>query len=126
MSASALSLPDGQNSFGMSQHQGEAGSPGKEQEKEGLCAVWLGFIKRNRISLCLTLKSQRSPLALHAALGGIKGKIQSGPEGFSACGRQGVSRGEWSQSHLIFTKTAGLEKGAFQLLASKAGVEGCS
>lgn len=54
--ASASPLPAGLNSLGVSQQQDQAGSPGKDQEKEGLCAIWLGLIKRNKISLYLILK----------------------------------------------------------------------
>lgn len=92
MSASPSSLPAGLNSLGVSQQQGQAGSPGKEQEKEGLCVIWLGMIERNKISSRPTLKSQRRVLLLSTLLEmEQRGKIQSGPEGFSACCRQGVS-----------------------------------
>lgn len=47
-------------------------------------------------------------------------------KGFLPVGGRECLEREWSQSHLIVTKTAGLEKGPFLLLASKAGVQGCS
>lgn len=92
MSASASSLPAGLDSLGVSQQQGQAGSPAKEQEKEGLYAAWLGMSKKNKISSCLTLKSQRRVPSLGMLLEvEQRGKIRWSPEGFSACGRQGVS-----------------------------------